>query len=124
MIKNNLLRLIIAVVIGCFISIFTILLIDAIMPKLFGYNPMKQGANLKEMQQFADNMNWKIYLSNLISYSFGSFMGAYTASRFTVYKKMYAGLAIGFILFLGGITSFFTLDYPIWFMLCTNISGI
>ena len=119
MINNKLLRLIVAVVIGFFISIFTILLIDALMPKLFGYSPMKQDANLEEMQLYANNMNWKMYLSNLISYAFGSFMGAYSASRFTIYKKMYAGLTIGFMLLLGGITSFFTLEYPIWFMICS-----
>ncbi len=124
MIKNKLLRLIVAVVIGFFISIFTILLIDALMPKLFGFIPMKENANLDEMQFFVSNMNWKMYLSNLIAYAAGSFMGAYAAARCSSYKKLNAGFAIGFVLLLGGITSFFTLTYPVWFMCCTFFSFI
>jgi hypothetical protein len=118
---HPLLRIIIALLLGIFISFCVILLADSINVALY---PSKHiSPTFDEMQKEINTLPWTAFLIVSIGYMLSSFFGAYIAARISPEKyKLVVAMTIGFFLLLGGIVYSIAFPNPLWLSITSCIS--
>ena len=118
---NSIFKLVLSVLAGIGVAFCVIYLCEGLNAKLYpshSYNPSPE-----EMIAEIKTLPIQAFLLILTGYILSSFFGAYLASRLApTPRKLYAGLAVGFFLLLGGIVNFISLPHPLWLSVSSTIS--
>lgn len=113
---RNIIKTIVASILGIVISLCVYELTDALNAKLYPSSRMQP--TYEERLKDLEHMPLNAMLIVLLGYTVSSFMGGYTAARIAPDgKKMLAAMSVGFFLLLGGIVYFMVLPHAIWLTL-------
>ena len=118
---HPILKLVFGVMFGTILAFCVIVLFESLNTKWF---PLEI-ANPTELERSLAIQHSPIqsYLIVIVGFMVSSFMGAYLASRCAAQsQKLWAGLAVGFILLLCGIFFFILYPYPIWVAAVTSVA--
>jgi len=80
--------------------------------------PPPDGADVTTMEGLKASMHLfqpKHFLMPFLAHSFGTFSGAFVASKIAASHQMKFALGIGILFLAGGITNVFLLPSPLWF---------
>lgn len=110
-ILKNILAVISGILIGSLVNGGIIMISASVIPP-------PDGADVTTMEGLKASMHLfqpKHFLMPFLAHSFGTFSGAFVASKIAASHQMKFALGIGILFLAGGITNVFLLPSPLWF---------
>ena len=116
-------KTVLAIIIGIVISMCVVVLTETVAERYFPAHSINP--TIPEREEMIRTAPLIAMLIFLFGHGLSSFFGSYIAARMAPdNKKLMAGITVAFVLLLGGIVLFVSIQHPLWLALGTCISYI
>lgn len=120
---HPIIRTVLAIIIGIVISMCVVVLTETLAEKFFPAHSLNP--TIPEREEMIRTAPLLAMLIFLFGHGLSSFFGSYIAARIAPdNKKLMAGVTVAFMLLLGGIVLFVSIQHPLWLALGTCASYI
>jgi hypothetical protein len=118
---HPIIKTVLAIIIGIVISMCVVVLTETVAERYFPAHSLNP--TIPEREEMIRTAPLIAMLIFLLGHGLSSFFGSYIAARIAPdTKKFMAGITVAFVLLLGGIVLFVSIQHPLWLALGTCIS--
>ena len=118
---HPIIKTVLAILIGIIVSMCVVVLTETLAENYFPAHTLNP--TIVEREEMIRTAPLIAMLIFLLGHGLSSFFGSYIAARIAPdTKKFMAGITVAFVLFLGGIVLFVSIQHPLWLALSTCVS--
>ncbi len=120
---HPIIKTVLAIIIGVIIAMCVVVLTETVAEKYFPAHSLNP--TVEEREEMIRTAPIVAMLIFMIGHGLSSFFGSYIAARIAPdNKKWMAGLTVAFVLFLGALVLFISIQHPLWLAIGTCASYI